>query len=85
LLIKHHRMVFKVCDERYRPRQLMKQKIMLCEAHGQMKFYFKHQPICCQLISKPNAFPHTLNRKNLDQYLDNHPVLKNYWNLRVNN
>lgn len=81
LLVKHNRKVFKITTQAYRPRQLIKQKVMICEDVYGTKLYFNKELIDFQLISQPKSITPTLNRKNMDQYLDNNAKLKGYWML----
>jgi transposase len=83
LLVKHNRMLFKITSKQHRPRQLINHKVMICEDANNTRFYFNGQLIHYQLISKPISMIPTLNRKNVDQYLDSQAKLKHYWMLRI--
>lgn len=81
LLIKHNKHIFKITTKDYRPRQLIKQKVTMCEDVNGMNLYFNDNKLSYQLIFKPKTIIPTLNRKNMEQFMDNNAELKGYWSL----
>lgn len=81
LLVKHNRQVFKIIPPNGRPNHIIKQKVILCENLQGITLYFNGKPLEYKLIQKVNKTGPTLNRKNMDQYLDAVAKIQKYWAL----
>lgn len=81
LLIKHNGQVFKVIPPKNRPNRIIRQKVMMCEDLSGTRFYFNNKLLEYQVTSKGNLTGPTLNRKNMDQYMDALAKMGRYWTL----
>ena len=81
LLVRHNRQVFKVEPPNNRPHLIMNQKVRLYEDINGTTIYHQGKLLKFELISKGNQSGPTLNRKNMDQYLDAVYQVQRYWSL----
>ena len=81
LLVKHNKQVLKIIRNKQSPKKLIKQKIILCEDYDGIKIFINNIPLNYEIIKKSKTCAPTLNRKNMEQFLDNNPNFKGYWML----
>ncbi len=81
LLVKHNKQVLKIIRNKQSPKNLIKQKIILCEDYDGIKIFINNIPLNYEIIKKSKTCAPTLNRKNMEQFLDNNPNFKGYWML----
>lgn len=81
LNVRHNKQVFKIIRDSYSPKKLIKQKIVLCEDYDGIRLYLNNHQLQYEVVSKTKAHTPTLNRKNMEQFLDSNPKLRSYWML----
>jgi len=81
LLVKHNRYIYKLQPPGNKANQLIKQKVILCESVDKTEIYFNQKPIQFDIVFKPKTIAPTLNRKNVDQYLDIMTKVNKYWTI----
>ena len=79
LLVKHKKAILKIIRDKNTPKKLIHQKVTLCEDYSGVRLYLNQHLLRYETISKPSKLVPTLNRKNMEQYLDYKLDLKKYW------